>query len=222
MRIRGFTLLELLLALTLLGLVIAVMFGSLRLSARSWDMGEERTDTVNQMRTASQFLRLQLSQTYPLRWRKIQNSPLAFNGQNDRMRFSAPLLSRVGQGGIFWLELSLEETQDNKKRLLLKRLNPDRNATTVPEFNDAEITVLAEGLSEMKISYYGRDDNRTDTVEPTWRELWEAKQELPQLIKIQIKSANGSVWPELVAQPKLSTQAGCVWDSFHQRCVPGF
>src|SRR5436853_188714 len=77
MRAQGFTLLELLIALSLMALVAGVLFGALQLSARSWDAGEERSDRAGQMRLAQELLRTELGGAFPFRWKKIQNQPIA-------------------------------------------------------------------------------------------------------------------------------------------------
>src|SRR3982751_2335798 len=56
-RQHGFTLLELTIALLLLALMSGVLFGSLKLSANSWDKGEARTERSNEMRLTEEFLR---------------------------------------------------------------------------------------------------------------------------------------------------------------------
>ena len=58
---RGFTLIELIIALMLLALMAAVLFGSLSLAARSWDGGEAKAVEVSEMRQTQQFLREQLA-----------------------------------------------------------------------------------------------------------------------------------------------------------------
>ena len=52
----GFTLLELVIALSLLALMAAVLAGSVSLSAKSWDGGETKAAEVSEMRQAQEFL----------------------------------------------------------------------------------------------------------------------------------------------------------------------
>ena len=47
---RGFTLVEILVALTLFALMGSVLMGSLRLAGRSWDTGEAKIAQVSEMR----------------------------------------------------------------------------------------------------------------------------------------------------------------------------
>ena len=49
---HGFTLLELLAAIMLLGLLMAVLFGGLRLGARVWETADARLDPSSSLHTA--------------------------------------------------------------------------------------------------------------------------------------------------------------------------
>src|SRR5206468_3318632 len=79
-RERGFTLLELTIALVLLALMSAVMFGSLSFAGRSWDGGEAKAAQVSEMRQTEQFLRAQIGSQYPLRAASVAEIPLYFVG----------------------------------------------------------------------------------------------------------------------------------------------
>src|SRR5205807_5688635 len=90
-RARGFTLLELTIALVLLAMISAVMFGSLSFAGRSWDGGEAKVGQLSEMRQTEEFLRGQLTSEFPLRARKINEFPLHFAGERDEMRYAAVL-----------------------------------------------------------------------------------------------------------------------------------
>lgn len=214
---RGFTLLELLLAFALLGIVMLLVGGALRLAARSWDAGEAQVETVGQMRIAENFLRQQLSQLYPWRWKKAQGMPLAFKGGAESLSYTAPLVARAGQGGISWFHLSLEPSGETH-RLVLRRLVPDSSLLAFPDFAEAEKTVLAEEISDLKLRYFGREGRATAVQEPTWRDTWEDPDRLPILIELKVKPRRGLSWPELLVAPMVGSESGCRWDSFHQRC----
>ncbi len=59
---QGFTLLELLVAITLLGLLMAALFGGLRLGARVWETGETRLDASARVQIVQDFLRQRLAE----------------------------------------------------------------------------------------------------------------------------------------------------------------
>jgi general secretion pathway protein J len=220
---RGFTLLELIIALTLMVLVAGVLFGSLGLSARSWDAGEQRSSRSDQMRVAESFLRMQLSVAFPFRFKKMTGQPLAFSGVADSLRFAAPLISRVGQGGMFLWQLSLDETS-GKHRLVLRRAIPDADTTTAPVFSDddADKTILGDDIAELRISYFGPPTDQPEggkLNDSAWADRWVDRTSVPQLVKLSITPRDGPAWPDLIVESRISTNAGCLWDGFHGRCV---
>ena len=106
LRERGFTLLELTIALTLLALLSAVLFGSLRLAGRSTDSGEAKVEAAASMRLTQDFLRTNLEAQHPLRMRKILEWPLLFRGTRNELRYTSDLPPRVAGGGIWFYRLA--------------------------------------------------------------------------------------------------------------------
>jgi general secretion pathway protein J len=218
-RHRGFTLLELTVALVLLALLAAVLFGSLGLAGTSLERGEAKADTTSNMRLAQAFLRSSLEEQHPLRMRKIAEFPLLFGGERDELHYAAILPARVAGGGIWFYRLSLAGN-DARSPLLLERMLPDLNALQPPEFREVERTELATGIRELKIGYYGRDPGAADASEPTWRDRWDDPQRLPILLRIDVTPKEGPAWPTLVVSPRDAPEAGCrAWDPARLRCV---
>ena len=61
----GFTLLELLAALTVLAVLMTMMFGGLRFGARVWETGDRGLRGLAELQTASGFIRRQIAQAVP-------------------------------------------------------------------------------------------------------------------------------------------------------------
>ena len=61
-RAAGFTLVELLLAITLMSMLLALAYGGLRASARATDRGQVILEESGRIRMAHQFVRKQLNQ----------------------------------------------------------------------------------------------------------------------------------------------------------------
>jgi len=218
-RAHGFTLVELTIALVLLALLGAVMFGSLNLAGTSLDRGEEKVDATSGMRLAQAFMRSNLEEQHPLRMRKIAELPLLFAGERDELRYVAPLPARVQGGGMWYYRLAVN-ANDTRSPLVLERALPDLNDTKMPEFRDAERSVLAQDIAEMRIGYFGRDKDANDANEPTWRDRWDDAQRLPLLIRVDIVPKRGAAWPTLIVAPREAPEAGCrAWDVARQRCA---
>ena len=219
LRAGGFTLVELTIALVLMAGIASILFGSLSLAARSWDGGEAKVLQVSDMRTAQTYLRAQISAQYPQRMWKMAELPLLFAGQREEMRYAAVLPERVATGGVYFFRLAVERTGE-KSQLVQERVVPDVTALQGPEFRDAERSVLADGIAELRIGYFGRDAGASDADTPTWRERWEDRQRLPLLVRLDVTPVKGAAWPTLVVEPRRSPEAGCpVWDRAQNRCV---
>lgn len=217
--LRGFTLLELLIALTLLALMASVLFGSLRLAARSWDAGEAKVAQVAEMRQTESFLRAQIASALPKRMTKAVDLPLLFAGTGDELRYAAPLPERVLEGGVLFFRLAVVRNGE-RSALVLDRMVPPPDLVEMPAFDGAERTLLADHIAELKLSYFGRDPGAGEADEPSWRDRWDDLQRMPLLIRIDIQPDRGPAWPTLVAEPRRAPEAACrAWDPVRQRCA---
>ena len=218
---RGFTMIELMIALVLLSLMSAVLFGSLNLAGRSSEAGTAKAESTSGMRLAGEYLRTQLAAQHPQRMHKIQEFPLLFGGDADQVRYAAPMPGRVGLGGVWYYRLKLATVEGRQKpSLILERTIPDVNALDMPEFLDADRSVLADDIKELKIAYYGVDTGASVDEAPTWRDKWDDRQMLPQLIRVDVTPEKGNSWPTLVIAPREAPEAGCRgWDATRKRCA---
>ena len=192
----GFTLLETLVALTLLALMLAVLTGSIRFAGQSRDAVSAKLDGMDNMRIAQDFLRQTITQAHPKRWLKAVGRPFVFRGEREELSLAAPLTARVGVGGLFLLKFSLAEGDKGQgRKLVMARIFPEPNAQEMPDFSAAETTVLAENLSELEVGYLGRDD---ETADPTWRDDWKDGAKMPEAVRLRVKTDKGVAWPELI------------------------
>ena len=86
---------------------------------------------------------------------------------------------------------------------------PDVNALDRPDFADAEHSVLADDIKELKFGYYGVNTGAAVDEAPTWRDEWDDPQLLPQLIRVDVTPEKGFAWPTLVIAPREAPEAGC-------------
>ncbi len=212
-RQKGFTLLELLVGMVLLGLILTLLFGGLRLGARSWDSGDKQIDDSAQLRAIHGFMRRELGQVFPLRWKNEVDTRLAFAGEPNTLKFVAPLPVQVSVGGLYSLGLELEQGETGQ-RLIMKRALFDPAAKDFSSMEQGEKSVLTDHVENMAIAYFGAT---TAGNKPGWQERWDDPQRLPLLVRIRVKLNDGRDWPDLVVP--LIVENGCTWDSFHKRCV---
>ncbi|HEX7403884.1 MAG TPA: prepilin-type N-terminal cleavage/methylation domain-containing protein, partial [Usitatibacter sp.] len=77
---RGFTLIELVVATALLGTMMVLMYSGLTFSLRGWDAGAASGQRIADRRIGENFLRRELSEIFPMRWKDPMVLRLAFEG----------------------------------------------------------------------------------------------------------------------------------------------
>ena len=204
---RGFTLLELLISLTLLGLILVLLFGGLRLSVRSWDSVQQKVDNLNSVRSVEGFLRREMEQIYPYRWKNVPAPRYAFAGERHKLYFVAPMPSRIGVGGLYAIALEFEQT-GNGRRLTWKHVPVGPHMQDFSTVDPVKEMALAEtelsAVEDIWLTYFGRE---TASAAPRWVDRWDSTVTMPQLIRIQVRFTDGSEWPEFVVAPLLASQA---------------
>lgn len=191
---KGFTLLELLIAISLMAVLMVVLYGGLNTGMRSWQAGLDQTERVNEMRLVTGFLRTQLRQSMTVyRNDPDQGRVVFFEGDDTGLGWVAPMLSWLGLGGLYFVQLDWSDDDDGVLRL---RWQPYRPGDAVTESLDEDATretVLLVGVSDFAVEYYGSPEPGAD---PEWRELWENPAERPLLIRLSLAKA-GRPWPTL-------------------------
>lgn len=196
---RGFTLLELLVALTLLGLLMAALLGGLRLGARAWDVSSERLERASRIQTVQEFLRGRLAAAAPLAVSQPSgNFEPAFLGRADALRFATLLPMQLGPG--FHL-MTLEARDTGERTDLMLRWRP---FVPIAGEDTGEVAerVLLEHIEALEIGYYGSAE--IDSA-PDWYPRWEVLETMPDLVRIRVDFGPGDLrsWPELIVSPRL-------------------
>jgi general secretion pathway protein J len=196
-RQTGFTLLELLIAMTLMGLVLVMLYGGLRLGMRSWDIGELRAEKVNETRLVQEFIRRQLKQSMTVfRQDEIEGRVVEFVGSEKTLTMVAPMLTYLGLGGLYVIQFDVVETDETG--YLRMRWHPYRPEITALDLTDEEdeSTTLLAGVSDLQWSYFGYEQPDRD---PEWYAQWENTRQRPLLVRLRV-ALQEETWPELVAE----------------------
>lgn len=194
---RGFTLLELLIALTLFGLLMTVLLGGLRLGTRVWEASGERLEEQGEILTLQGFLRQRLEEAWPVEeaYRSDEAEPL-FDGEADRLRLVSSMPASLGEG-LFLIELSLLRTdRGGSDRDLLLRWRPWPATQTV---EPGERVLLAD-VAGMAIAYFGSDGRERPGG---WHDRWQYRDDLPELVRITFTFPDGDPrnFPPLLVSP---------------------
>jgi len=206
-KLTGFTLVEVLIALTLFSFILILLFSSLYSASRSWQAGAQLVDGNDDLRLVTSFIRKHLTQTVPLIYVDKKNNPILFKGETDAIHFVSRLPSHRGGGGLHLLSFMITR-QDLRKDLTLKYqpVNPDIDFFNNLDSDDIKTLTLIENIEDIELSYYGGEAKGED---PSWNDEWENKKRLPDLVRIQItKADSGQYWPELLISISAQTARG--------------
>lgn len=181
----GFTLVEILVALTLFSLVLAMIFSGLRSAAASWEKSNAQIAQNDSSRLDLGFVRKQLSQTVPLVLLDGKDNPVLFKGEHDVIRFISDLPGHRGGGGLYVLSLKIVEHEHSKDLIMtywpvMTDINLDN---PVPDDENVKSITILENIDLLEFSYFGSEDEKTD---PVWSDEWRAKRSLPQLVRMHI------------------------------------
>ena len=199
----GFTLVELLIALTLVGMLSVMLVGGLRFGTRVWETGHERSESFAEIEAVHGFLRRQLSQArLSAQAARSPDAPADFAGAAARVRFTGTLSAYVGVGGLYRFELAPVERAEGKVLQLAWQIyRPDRS-----EWFDenAARRDLIEGIEAVRLRYFGTPEGAAD---PQWHDAWDSVTALPALVRLELDfpSHDRRTWPELTVAPLAAT-----------------
>ena len=217
-RQRGFTLIEMVVAMALLGTMMLLLYSGLTFGLRGWDAADVSGRRTADRRIAENFLRREISETFPMRFKDPMTLKLAFEGKEDSLRFASARPAGISAGGLSLVGLALENDDVKRTRnLVMRRAMPDDDAKDFAPLDKAERTVLFEGVEGLKFEYFGAENDFTD---PAWSEAWEHVGRVPQLIRLHLRMADGTDMPEMVVRLMLGEEAGCLESAFQRVCRP--
>ena len=192
-RARGFTLLEVLIAITLLALLIAMAFGTLRGAVATTHAGERVVTWTNQTRTVQEFLRRQLSHAMSIPFDRQEDigENRVFEAGRDELRFVGPMPGHLANGGphVQWITLAGSEILFDHAQL--NGYDPDSPKANNPR----DPVLLMAGVGSAHFEYRGLDENG-ELGE--WAREWDNVQQLPLLVRVMVEfEAENRVWPDL-------------------------
>jgi general secretion pathway protein J len=197
-RARGFTLLEMLLAISLLVLLAGLAYGTLRIGVRGWETAAEHADQGDALRVAWPFLHQALEDAQPLAG--ADGQPL-FNGDGDMLSWAAALPAHLALGRPQQLSLRAEPQPGARWPQLVLSYTDLASEVENRMPDDPREAIIVDELAGLEIRYFGRLP-QDGTV--GWQDSWRDRADLPLLVRLDVTPAEGLPWPSLFAHPRLA------------------
>jgi general secretion pathway protein J len=192
---QGFTLIEVLIAMTLMSVMLAVLFGSMKICAESWEKGENKIADVNETAVVYQFFQQHLTTTIPL-WDDFSNEEkmLSFQGTKESLQFVSGFPASAKKSGLQLFKIKyLNDKEGGYIEVAIKPFFPSQEKDKEEDSGDS--VNLISGVTNLTVSYYGIDESQPEGY---WQDEWTNRENLPKLVKIKIERDSGSPWPDMI------------------------
>jgi general secretion pathway protein J len=182
---HGFTLLEIIVALVVLGFVLAGLAQATRFGIAAWGLETRMADNAASLERMDRVLRRLIEQASP----PIAADDKPFEGQEHRMVFLTLLPDQPQTRPIRHAQISIGI--DDKHRLVLRwQVHP--NAAPIGPEPPMHEVVLAEGLERIDLAY-----RQPASDGGKWSKAW-ADSGLPAVVQIHFVLAKGQHrWPDM-------------------------
>lgn len=189
---RGFTLLEVLVVMSLLSLVMLAMGSALRTTAQTEERIDQKLLRADEMRVANDFLRGILGRISAQKTTALVpagQSPFLFEGRSAEVTWIGIMPARYGVGGRYYFRLGLEKR--GVSPALVLRFLPWQTGIA-PDWTQAQTYTLVENIVSLGIQYQAANADPQN-----WTAQWSSIEALPQRVMLSLQVPSGA-WPDVV------------------------
>lgn len=182
---RGFTLVEMLIALAIVGALVAIAFGGLRVAVAAWRQGEDRAEAHQHVRSVALVLGRAVAAAYPYRASRSDgpDAVVLFAGTDTSLEFVTQAAPFPGATPIAFTAVVLSFGDSGQPGLVVRQRALPNHAP----FSEAEIVYRDPGVTALKLAYL---------EEGGWTDTWDGGQSkaIPRAVRLTVAtSLNGRV-----------------------------
>ena len=187
---EGFTLIEVVVTLTILGLILLAIFETFRLGLSAWERGESTKEEYQRVRIISQLISQQIKSIVPykIKTQKAEGDYLAFKGKAHSLKFvsALPIKAKQPEGFVYAIYEFKEGGKEGGRLVLYEQRVLNRDFFEEEPREELAVSLL-EGISNVRFEYYQEADSVKNRKEE-WLEEWNAKEEkgLPKAFRMTI------------------------------------
>ncbi len=175
LRSKGFTLLELMISITMIAIIAAIVFAAMRLGFRSVEGGEKKIESLERTRTSITIVESQIQSQIPLTADTDKGRTFIFTGSKEFLQFPTNYSIWGGEKGYVTVTYSVE-TGDNRRQSL-------RASETIVGLEGTRETMLFKDLDAINFEYFYKGP--TDE-EGKWVDEWEDVTMTPEKVRLHV------------------------------------
>lgn len=189
---RGFTLVEMVVALAIFSMISVAIVGAMRILGNTSTALQTVTTRVEEIRAVSEFLRGSVGAAMPV----VRIGDFAdgtapqtrygtwFRGDARQLQWVAPMLAGADTGGAFVMYLAQVEDR------LELRWHPYRKQPGSVPPGAVSSRVILEGVEDFEVGYL-------PSYQSEWLSQWPGDMSTPVAVRLTVRAAD-RYWPELV------------------------
>ncbi len=202
-RQEGFTLIEILAALAVIGMVAAIGASSLRFAQESWDRGALAARQTEDLLLTARMLR-DLTSRLSL---EGSASGQTFQGTPEVLSLTTSMPPYPTIGGLYQVTFRIERGAQESRLLMSRALvnaNPD-----APLWRGAQRDSLLMNHPGILSFAYLEETQGEDRIYWTWQDEWTGAG-TPAMVALRIGAAKGRPAHEVLARPNASLALSCI------------
>jgi prepilin-type N-terminal cleavage/methylation domain-containing protein len=172
---KGLTLLELMISIVLIGTIILVVSGAMRLGYRSVSSGERKIDSLERFKSSLTIISAQMQSGVPLIFEQDGKKRFYFEGTSDFLKMATNYSIWGGQKGYVTVEYQIETDING-----IQNLVASESLIGTKKKNE---TRLLKGFNAIYFEYFFKDVTEKEGV---WVDEWKDNTRIPQKIRLHL------------------------------------
>jgi general secretion pathway protein J len=211
-RDRGFTLIEILVALALMAMIATILVSSLQIGGHTWQRVMRSSSNTDDIAQAQEFFRVHLTSLYPEQRAHASGSEASFLVSNGNSLEFLAVAPNSNAGGVARYQVFVSPNSG----ALEVRVRDDQDQQPDPLAPEAKSERLLSHVASLTIQFWLKPDDAPGH----WVDHWSDASRVPRLIRIDVAftQPDNRSWPRLYVESRVDAPANCVFDVINRRC----
>lgn len=184
---RGFTLIEVVLALTIFALMGGILYGAFSLSHSAVEKSQANSTRNQKLRSIADLLGSYVRSAFPYRESR-QEQTVFFEGDSESLTFVSAHSQGMGGRGMAKIQITQDEDEKGRATVKLQETAPVRINSEAAAAGQTHGIVLHDDVREFRLAYLD-----PQAEEEIWEERWDARERrmLPRAVRFTYQDDRG-------------------------------